>query len=125
MAGGIGTVVGTIFGGLLSSVISTCITLLRISSYWQTIVTGAVVLIAVLIDAVKDNSAIQGKNSEKTQSKGKKLRCVVTQRNLNYREEKGSRFKFPTAFCVNVRRETWYMRLQLISRFYLRLFCLQ
>ena len=71
MAGGIGTVVGTIFGGLLSSVISTCITLLRISSYWQTIVTGAVVLIAVLIDAVKDNSAIQEKIQRKRRSKGK------------------------------------------------------
>lgn len=99
MAGGIGTVVGTIFGGLLSSVISTCITLLRISSYWQTIVTGAVVLIAVLIDAVKDNSAIQEKFRENAEAK-EKLRCVVTQRNLNYREEKGSRFKFPTAFVL-------------------------
>ena len=71
MAGGVGTVVGTIFGGLLSSVISTCITLLRISSYWQTIVTGAVVLIAVLIDAVKDNPAIQEKIQRKRRSKGK------------------------------------------------------
>lgn len=71
MAGGIGTVVGTIFGGLLSSVISTCITLLRISSYWQTIVTGAVVLIAVFIDAVKDNPVIQEKIQRKRRSKGK------------------------------------------------------
>lgn len=59
MAGGIGSVAGTITGGILSSVISTCITLLRISSYWETIVTGAVVLIAVLIDAIKDNPVIQ------------------------------------------------------------------
>lgn len=61
MAGGVGSVVGTIIGGILSSVISTCITLLRISSYWETIVTGAVVLIAVLIDAIKDNLVIQSK----------------------------------------------------------------
>ncbi len=61
MAGGIGNVVGTIIGGVLSSVISTCITLLRVSSYWETIVTGAVVLIAVLIDAVKDNPVIKAK----------------------------------------------------------------
>lgn len=59
MAGGIGSVARTIIGGILSSVISTCITLLRISSYWETIVTGAVVLIAVLIDAIKDNPVIQ------------------------------------------------------------------
>ena len=59
MAGGIGSVVGTIIGGLLSGVISTCITLLRVSSYWETIVTGAVVLIAVLIDALKDNASLR------------------------------------------------------------------
>ena len=59
--GGIGNVVGTIIGGVLSSVISTCITLLRVSSYWETIVTGAVVLIAVLIDAVKDNPVIKAR----------------------------------------------------------------
>lgn len=61
MAGGVGTVVGTIIGGFLSQVISTCITLLRVSSYWETIVTGAVVLIAVFIDAVRDNAVIQEK----------------------------------------------------------------
>ncbi len=61
MAGGIGSVVGTIVGGFLSSVISTCITLLRVSSYWETIVTGAVVLIAVFIDAVKDNEVFREK----------------------------------------------------------------
>ncbi|ABN53650.1 MAG TPA: ABC transporter permease [Hungateiclostridium thermocellum] len=59
MAGGIGSVVGTIIGGLLSGVITTCITLLRISSYWETIVTGAVVLIAVLVDAMKDNVSLR------------------------------------------------------------------
>lgn len=61
MAGGVGSVVGTIIGGVLSSVISTCITLLRVSSYWETIVTGSVVLIAVLIDAIKENTIIQAK----------------------------------------------------------------
>lgn len=61
MSGGIGNVLGTIIGGILSSVISTCITLLRVSSYWETIVTGAVVLIAVLIDAVKDNAVIKSR----------------------------------------------------------------
>ena len=61
MSGGIGNVLGTIVGGILSSVISTCITLLRVSSYWETIVTGAVVLVAVLIDAVKDNAVIKSR----------------------------------------------------------------
>ena len=61
MTGGIGSAAGTIIGGLLSGVISTCITLLRVSSYWETIVTGAVVLIAVFIDAVKDNPSVNEK----------------------------------------------------------------
>ncbi|MCI1209111.1 MAG: ABC transporter permease [Treponema sp.] len=61
MLGGFGSVVGTIMGGLLTGVISTCITLLRISSYWETIVTGVVVLIAIFIDAVKDNEAFREK----------------------------------------------------------------
>ena len=52
--------VGTIIGGLLSAVISTCITLLRISSYWETIVTGLVVLIAVFIDSLKKNPTFLG-----------------------------------------------------------------
>ena len=55
MLGGIGGVVGTVIGGLLSSVISVAITLLRVSSYWETIVTGGVVLIAVVMDAMKEN----------------------------------------------------------------------
>ena len=61
MLGGFGSAVGTIIGGLLTGVISTCITLLRVSSYWETIVTGVVVLIAILIDAVKDNEAFREK----------------------------------------------------------------
>lgn len=61
MLGGFGSVIGTIIGGLLTGVISTCITLLRVSSYWETIVTGVVVLLAILIDAVKDNEAFREK----------------------------------------------------------------
>lgn len=59
MLGGIGGVVGTVIGGLLTSVISVAITLLRVSSYWETIVTGGVVLIAVVMDALKENASIR------------------------------------------------------------------
>jgi ribose transport system permease protein len=65
MLGGFGSVVGTIIGGLLTGVISTCITLLRISSYWETIVTGVVVLIAILIDAINDNATFREKLNSK------------------------------------------------------------
>ena len=61
MTGGIGGVVGTVIGGLLSGTISTSITLLRVSSYWETVVTGGVVLIAVVIDAMKENPVMREK----------------------------------------------------------------
>ena len=53
MNGGSGGIGGTIVGGLLMSVISFSISLLGISSYWDQIVTGVVVLIAVAIDAIR------------------------------------------------------------------------
>lgn len=53
MSGGIGGIVGTMVGGLLMSVISFSITLTGISSFWEDVVTGAVILIAVGIDAVR------------------------------------------------------------------------
>ena len=53
MNGGSGSIGGTIVGGLLMSVISFSISLLGISSYWDQIVTGVVVLIAVAIDAIR------------------------------------------------------------------------
>ena len=53
MNGGSGGIGGTIVGGLLMSVISFSISLLGISSYWDQIVTGVVLLIAVAIDAIR------------------------------------------------------------------------
>jgi len=53
MNGGTGGVVGTIIGGILMGVISTSIVLLGVSSYWETIFTGGIVLIAVSIDAIR------------------------------------------------------------------------
>ena len=53
MSGGSGGVGGTVVGGLLMYAISYSINLIGISSYWDQIVTGAVVLAAVSIDAVR------------------------------------------------------------------------
>lgn len=61
MTGGIGGVIGTVIGGLLQQTVSTSITLLRVSSYWETVVTGGVVLVAVTIDAIKENPAMRDK----------------------------------------------------------------
>lgn len=63
MLGGVGGVVGTVIGGLLQQTVSTSITLLRVSSYWETIVTGSVVLVAVTVDAIKENPVLREKFS--------------------------------------------------------------
>lgn len=50
MSGGEGTVVGAFLGCILMALISNAMTLLNVSIYWQTFVTGGVLMIAVLID---------------------------------------------------------------------------
>jgi ribose transport system permease protein len=53
MKGGRGGVIGTIIGALLMTEISNAIVTMRISTYWEQIVIGMVVIIAVLIDSIR------------------------------------------------------------------------
>lgn len=53
MSGGRGNVVGTIIGALLATVISNAIVIMHVSTYLENVVTGTVVIIAVLIDALR------------------------------------------------------------------------
>lgn len=50
LAGGKGTVMGAVIGALIMQVLINGMTLLNVQSYYQQIVTGIVILIAVLID---------------------------------------------------------------------------
>ena len=54
LAGGAGTVVGTIIGSLIIAVLTTGLVELNVDAFWQFIVVGAVVIIAVLIDQSRD-----------------------------------------------------------------------
>lgn len=54
LSGGIGTIPGTLLGVLIIGVINNAINLLNINPFWQNVVKGAVILIAVLIDTLKN-----------------------------------------------------------------------
>jgi ribose transport system permease protein len=48
--GGAGTIMGTVIGALIIAVLTTGLVMLNVQSFWQFIVIGAVVILAVLID---------------------------------------------------------------------------
>lgn len=52
--GGSGTVVGTIIGSLIIAILTTGLVMLNVPSFWQFIVVGTVVIVAVLIDQSRD-----------------------------------------------------------------------
>ena len=54
MFGGAGTVIGTVIGALIIAVLTTGLVMLDVDAFWQFIVVGAVVIVAVLIDQSRD-----------------------------------------------------------------------
>ncbi len=52
LAGGIGTVFGTVLGIILMAVIKNGLLLVHISSYWQNSIMGAIILFTIAIDAI-------------------------------------------------------------------------
>ena len=57
MAGGSGKIGGTIIGGLIIGVLNNGLNLLNVNSFWQYVVKGAVILLAVFIDYLKNKKA--------------------------------------------------------------------
>ncbi len=57
MSGGIGKIGGTIIGGLVIGVLNNGLNLLNVNSFWQYIVKGVVILIAVFVDYLKKRKA--------------------------------------------------------------------
>jgi ribose transport system permease protein len=51
--GGVGKIQGTIIGALIMGVLSNGLTLLDVSYYWQLVIKGAVIILAVLLDRLR------------------------------------------------------------------------
>ena len=56
MAGGIGTIGGTAIGALIIGVLNNALNLMKVSSYYQDVAKGIVILIAVLLDRKQKSS---------------------------------------------------------------------
>ncbi len=54
MRGGKAKVVGTLFGVLLIGIISNMLNLLGVSSYWQWVAKGVIIIIAIVLDSMTD-----------------------------------------------------------------------
>lgn len=57
LTGGIGTIGGTVIGALIIGVMNNGLDLMNVSSYWQQIIKGLIITIAVLIDSRKNRKA--------------------------------------------------------------------
>jgi inositol transport system permease protein len=54
LSGGIGTIWGTIVGALIIGVLNNGMDLIGVNAYWQTILKGSIIVIAVIIDERKN-----------------------------------------------------------------------
>ncbi len=57
MSGGAGTIGGTIIGGLIIGVLNNGLNLLNVNSFWQYVVKGVVILLAVFIDYFRNRQS--------------------------------------------------------------------
>lgn len=53
MSGGVGNVSGTVIGAIVIGIISNGLNLMGVSSFWQLVVKGIIILVAVIIDSQK------------------------------------------------------------------------
>ena len=59
--GGAGNIIGTLIGSLIIAVLTTGLVMLNVQAFWQFIVVGAVIILAVLIDQSRDKITLRGR----------------------------------------------------------------
>ena len=57
LSGGIGTILGTIIGAFIMSVLTNGLRILSVAQEWQTVVTGVIIILAVYADILRRNRA--------------------------------------------------------------------
>lgn len=65
MAGGYGKLGGTVIGGLIIGILNNGLNLLNVNSFWQYVIKGAVILLAVFIDYIRQENKDKIKVSAK------------------------------------------------------------
>lgn len=60
--GGEGGIIGTVMGAVVVAIIRNAIVLLEVSTYYQQMITGAVILIAVIVDVQRKARAAKKVN---------------------------------------------------------------
>lgn len=61
LAGGSGTIVGTIIGAIIVGIINNVQNLMNVHTYWQQIIKGLIILLAVVIDVTTKKASTQSK----------------------------------------------------------------
>ncbi|MDD3367120.1 MAG: ribose ABC transporter permease, partial [Sphaerochaetaceae bacterium] len=54
LTGGVGTVAGTVIGAAIMGILRNALVLLSIKSHWQQFVIGLVIIIAVILDQLRN-----------------------------------------------------------------------
>ena len=59
LAGGEGSIVGTVIGAFIISTLSDGLQMLSVPQEWQTLITGGIIILAVYLDIIRRRSAAQ------------------------------------------------------------------
>ena len=60
--GGVGTILGTIIGSLFMNILTNSMMLMKVSAYWQNLVIGAILVLAVIIDQLNRDRKLKAVN---------------------------------------------------------------